>query len=148
LSFSSVAGIKALKIRTSARLKNTGQITGVKTMPRSLPYHPFKIQNLKYPKYSAGYITAILEEKDPEPDLLEAALKDVFEALGELSLSEEEAKQHLEKLDELLSKKGSDAIYSLGEWLNALGLKLTVTVCEEEQESPAEAAETSEVTVG
>ncbi|WP_017719050.1 helix-turn-helix domain-containing transcriptional regulator [Kamptonema formosum] len=117
-------------------------------MAKSLPYHPFLISYLKEPKESAGYITAILEEKDPEPELLEVALKDVLEAMGQPSLSEEEAKQHLEKLDEVLSKKGSDAIYSLGEWLNALGLKLTVTVCEEEQESPAEAAEPSEVTVG
>lgn len=99
-------------------------------MLKSVSYRPYKIECLKDPRLAAAYIEAILEEKDPEPELLELALRDVFEALGEPTMSSEEAKLHLEKLDKLLSKQGSDAIYSLLDWLDALGLKLTVTVPE------------------
>ena len=99
-------------------------------MPTSDSYRPYKIASLKDIKYAAAYITAILEEKNPEPELLQLALTDVFDALGESNLSSEEAKLHKEKLEKLLSKSGSEAIYSLGDWLNVLGLQLTVTVKE------------------
>lgn len=89
-------------------------------MLKSLPYKEDLISRLKNPEYSAGYIEAILEEKDPEPELLKHALQDVAEALGE--------KRHLEKLDRILSVAGSAEIYQLGLWLEQLGLKLTVTV--------------------
>ncbi|MCL1464188.1 DNA-binding protein [Argonema galeatum] len=89
-------------------------------MPKSVPYRESLISRLKNPEYAAGYIEAILEEKDPEPELLKQALQDVAEALGD--------KQHLEKLDLILSVEGSAEIYHLGLWLNELGLNLTVTV--------------------
>ena len=44
-------------------------------------------------------------------------------------MSPEQYELHLKKLDELMSQQGSDAIYSFGTWLKALGLKLTVAVC-------------------
>jgi len=102
------------------------------TMPKSLPYHPYKISNLKYPAYSAGYLTEIFEEEtgDLELGIMRKALRDVFEALGEPNMSAEDAKLHLEKLDVLLSQKGIATIYALASWLNALGLKLTVAVDE------------------
>lgn len=89
-------------------------------MPKSLPYKDYLIQALKDPVHAAGYIEAILEEEDPEPELLKHALQDVAEALGN--------EQHLEKLDRILSVEGSTEIYKLGRWLDKLGLKLTVTV--------------------
>jgi|GEM_PF-1066712 len=99
-------------------------------MVKSLPYHPFLIESLrKNPALSAAYITATIEEIDPEPELLKLALTDVAEALGQLKMTPEEYELHLKKLDELLSRQGSDTIYNLGTWLNALGLKLTVAVC-------------------
>jgi DNA-binding phage protein len=104
-------------------------------MVKSLPYHPFLISHLQDPAYSAGYITMFLneqEEGDLELGILLSALKDVFEALGEPNMSAEEAKLHLEKLDNLLSGKGTETIYALANWLNALGLKLTVAVAESE----------------
>ncbi|MCT7949822.1 transcriptional regulator [Ancylothrix sp. C2] len=106
-------------------------------MPSSLPYHPFLISHLKNPERSAGLLTVIFEEKDPEPELLEVALKNVFEALGEPNMTPEEAKLQLEKLDKILSENGSNVIYNLAEWLQKLGLKLTVTVAKE-QEVPVE----------
>lgn len=98
----------------------------------SVNYHPYKISNLQDPKYAAAYLTTILEQEDGDLELklLELALTDVFEALGKAKMSPEAAKLHLEKLENLLSKPGSVAIYSLGDWLAELGLKLTVTVDE------------------
>ncbi|HAG82037.1 MAG TPA: transcriptional regulator [Cyanobacteria bacterium UBA12227] len=112
-------------------------------MHKSLPYHDFLILQLKDPSYAALYIEAILEEEDPEPELLRLALSHVAEALT----SPEQTKQHLEKLDELLSKPGSEAIYSLGTWLNALGLKLTVTVSDEAKDKLKNTETASQITV-
>lgn len=95
-------------------------------MPKSLPYRDYLIQALKDPMHAAGYIEAILEEKDPEPNLLKAALQDVAEALGN--------EQYLAKLDRILSVEGSAEIYNLSLWLEELGLKLTVTVKSDENE--------------
>ncbi|MEK0180526.1 transcriptional regulator [Microcoleus anatoxicus] len=106
------------------------------TMPKSLPYHPYKISNLKNPAYSAGYLTEIFEEEsgDLETGIMRKALRDVFEALGEPNMSDEEAKLHLDKLDGLLSQNGMATIYALANWLNVLGLKLSVAVAEDEGE--------------
>ena len=99
-------------------------------MVKSIPDHPFLIESLrKNPALSAAYITATIEEENPEPQLLKQALTDVAEALGQPKMTPEEYELHLKKLDELLSHQGSDTIYNLGTWLNALGLKLTVAVC-------------------
>ncbi|MGI2902505.1 DNA-binding protein [Tolypothrix sp. VBCCA 56010] len=116
-------------------------------MPKSLPYHDFLISHLKDPSYAAGYIEAILEEEDPEPELLKMALSNVAEALGEQNMTPEQAKVHREKLDELLSQSNSEAIYNLGTWLNALGLKLTVTVVEKADDSNTDSVNNSEITV-
>jgi DNA-binding phage protein len=120
------------------------------TMPKSLPYHPYKISNLKDPAYSAGYLTEIFEEEsgDLELGIMRKALRDVFEALGEPNMSDEEASLHLEKLDGLLSQNGMATIYALANWLKALGLKLTVAVDREdegEQESSVTDVELVEV---
>jgi DNA-binding phage protein len=120
LCFYSVVEIKAPKSKTFPLLRNTGQITGVKPMPKSVSYRESLIARLKNSEYAAGYIEAILEEEDPEPELLKHALQDVAQALGE--------KRHLEKLERLLSVEGSAEIYQLGLWLNELGLKLSVSV--------------------
>ncbi|WP_236503504.1 helix-turn-helix domain-containing transcriptional regulator [Tychonema sp. BBK16] len=118
-------------------------------MSKSLPYHPYKISNLKDPAYSAGYLTEIFEEEegDLELGIMRKALRDVFEALGEPNMSAEDAKLHLEKLDILLPKEGIATIYALANWLNTLGLKLSVAVTEDEgeEESSVSAVELVEV---
>lgn len=116
-------------------------------MPTSRSYQEYLIQSLKDPVEAAAYIEAILEEKDPEPELLQLALGNVAEALGELNLSSEQAKIHKEKLNDLLSKHGSDAIYSLRYWLNTLGLKLSVAISEEVKDNNTNSASNSELTV-
>ena len=73
-------------------------------MPKSLPYHPFLIESLrKNSELAAAYITATLEEEEPEPELLKRALSDVAEALGQPKMTPEQYELHLKKLDELLS---------------------------------------------
>ncbi len=101
-------------------------------MPKSVPYHPFKIKSLKDPNFSAVYLTEIFEEEsgDLELKIMRKALRDVFEALGEPNMSAEDAKLHLEKLDGLLLQNGSATIYALTSWLKVLGLKLMVAVDE------------------
>ncbi|MEZ2250437.1 DNA-binding protein [Microcoleus sp.] len=119
-------------------------------MVKSVPYHPFLIEQLKDPAYAAGYLTLFLneqEEGDLDIGIFPSALKEVFEALGEPNMSDEEAKLHLDKLDVLMSQSGIATIYALANWLKVLGLKLTVAVAEEEggEESSVSAVELVEV---
>ena len=99
-------------------------------MPTSDNYQVYLIEALKDKIHAAAYLTAHLEDEEPEPGLLALALSNVFEALGEPNMSAEEASLHLEKLDVLLSQNGNATIYALANWLKALGLKLTVAVDE------------------
>jgi len=107
-------------------------------MPTSDSYRDDLILRLKDPNYAAVYLETHLEveeKEEPDPKLLRLALSHVAEALGEQSMTPEQAKLHLEKLDELLSEHGSEAIYHLVNWLNALELKLTVAVAEKADDS-------------
>ncbi|MFM9266897.1 DNA-binding protein [Tychonema sp. BBK16] len=116
-------------------------------MPKSLPYHPFLIESLKNPIDSAMYLEALFEEENPEAELLEMVLSNVAEALGQPKMSPEQYELHLKTLDELLSKQGSDAIYSLGIWLKTLGLKLTVAVCTDTEDNNVNAEISAQLTV-
>lgn len=98
---------------------------------RAISYQKHLRELLKNPEAAAEYMEAILEEKDPEPELLHLALRDIVEALGGPKMSSEEATQHRQQIDELLSRQGSEAIYHLAQLLKALGLKLSVTVSDE-----------------
>jgi DNA-binding phage protein len=119
----------------------------VKTMPKSLPYHEHRIEFLKDTKAAASYIEAILEEQDPEPELIRLAFRYVAEAQGEGKMTPEQLKQHYEKLDELLSQPVNEGIYRLGHWLNTLGLKLTVSVIENDNSQTINSDISSELTV-
>jgi DNA-binding phage protein len=103
-------------------------------VPTNNNYRDYLIKSLRDPEEAAAYLEAILEEQNPEPELLKAALLDVAEALGNTHISPDQSQFHHNKLDEILSQTGSNAVYSLSEWLNDLGLKLTVTVADQEQE--------------
>jgi DNA-binding phage protein len=116
-------------------------------MLKSLPYHPFLIESLKNPIDSAMYLEAFFEEENPEAELLKMVLSNVAEALGQSKMSPEQYELHFKTLDELLSKQGSDAIYSLGIWLKALGLKLTVAVCTETEDNNVNAEIPAQLTV-
>jgi len=97
--------------------------------PTSDSYQDYLISRLKDPAYAALYLeTHIEEEEDNEPELLRLALDNVFQALSSPKMSFDQAELHRQKLDEILSRPGSVAIYGLASWLNELGLKLTVNV--------------------
>lgn len=102
------------------------------------------------PSYAALYLETHLELDEgeaAEPELLRQALSHVAEALGELKMPSEQAKLHQKKLDKLLSQQGIEAIYGLGVWLKALGLKLTFTVDEEVKDKNINSTSNSELTV-
>ncbi|MCC3418794.1 MAG: transcriptional regulator [Microcoleus sp. PH2017_01_SCD_O_A] len=114
-------------------------------MPTSDSYQDYLIEALKDKIHAAAYLTAHLEDEEPEAGLLELALSNVFESLGKPNMSADDAKLHLEKLDTLLSGDGIATIYGLASWLKALGLKLTVAVDAGDEEIPANVAELAEV---
>ena len=97
-------------------------------MPISDRYQDSLIARLKNPNYAAGYLDACLAENEPDAELLHLVLSNIAQALAGDRLTPEEVKLHLEKLDRLLSNGGSEVIYNLAEWLQFLGLKLTVKV--------------------
>jgi DNA-binding phage protein len=103
--------------------------------PTSDSYHDYLVSRLADPSYAALYLeTHFEEEEDPNPALLKLALSNVLEALSRSNLSPEQTERHSQKLDKILSQQGSDVIYGLSQWLNELGLKLTVAVAEQEHE--------------
>jgi DNA-binding phage protein len=100
-------------------------------MPASEGEREFLIEYLKEPEHAADLLEAILEEKEPEPELLRNALKKVVEARLRIDSLSESAKQQWEKLDKMLSETGGSEIYTLVELLEALGFRLAVTLKEE-----------------
>jgi len=87
--------------------------------PASRDYRESLIESLKDPEDSACYLTAILEEKDPEPELFALCLGHVAAALGSDS--------DRQWVKDFGAKDKGQSVYELAEWLDSLGLKLTVT---------------------
>ena len=81
-------------------------------------HEEFLIDSLKDPEESAVYLAVVLEEVDPEPDLLPLCLGHVAAALGSAS--------DRQWVKDFSASGKSQAIYELAEWLDSLGLKLTV----------------------
>ncbi len=97
-------------------------------MPTSDSYLDALIEELKDPEMAAGSIEVALEleEKDPQPDMLRLTLKDVVEARVRMKNLSDEAKQCYEKLDKMLLETKAAEIYSLIEFLDALGFRLAI----------------------
>ena len=117
-------------------------------VPTSDSYHDSKISNLKDPNYAAAYLSLIFDEEeegDLEMGIMRQVLRDVFEALGKPNMSAEDAKLHLEKLDILLPQSGIATIYTLANWLNTLGLKLTVAVAQKDEGEKSDAVSAVEL---
>jgi len=110
-------------------------------MPTSDSYREYLIESLKDPEEAAGYIGAILEEKDPEPALLRNAIRKVIEARIRMNALSESAKEHHEKLDQMLTESGGSEIYSLVELLEALGFRLEVTVADMDLSAESESTD-------
>jgi len=110
-------------------------------MPTSDSYYESLIESLKDAEHAAGFIGAILEEKDPEPALLRNAIRKVIEARVRMNALSESAKQHHEKLDKMLTESAGAEIYSLVELLEVLGFKLEITVADLELPAESESTE-------
>jgi DNA-binding phage protein len=92
-------------------------------MPKSVDYHSSLIERLKDPEYAIAFIKAILEEPDPEPDLLRSALMDVATALGSAYMTPDQIQQHHLKLDQLLAQPSPQNLLELSNWLKPIGLQ-------------------------
>jgi len=93
-------------------------------MAKTEPYKEQLLQSIEDPEVAAHYLTACLEDEDPEVFLL--ALRDVAEAHG--GLRELARRTHLnrESLYRMLSKSGNPELRSLDSVLVSLGLRLAV----------------------
>lgn len=92
---------------------------------KSISYQSSVIERLKNPAYAAAYLNAILEEVDPEPDLLKSALLNIAEALGD-RLDPSVLNAHKDRLTILLSNSNPLSIVDLMTWLEPFGLRLLV----------------------
>ncbi|MFM9266131.1 DNA-binding protein [Tychonema sp. BBK16] len=97
-------------------------------MSRSDSYREYLIESLKDPEESAGYLEAILEEKDAEPELLRNAIRKVIEARIRMNALSDAAKHYHERLDKMLTASSGSEIYCFVELLEALGFKLEISV--------------------
>lgn len=95
-------------------------------MSKSTSYHEKLIQDLKDPLEAATYIEVVLEEGDPK--MLNKAIKNVIEAQGGVDKLSVSTKQCYENLAQKLSEQGEIEFYGLITLLDALGLRLAVSV--------------------
>ncbi len=97
-------------------------------IPTSRSYREYLISSLQDPERAAGNIEVVLEleEKDPQPDMLRLTLKDVVEARVQMNNLSEEAKLSYERLDKMLLETKGIEIYSLVEFLDALGFRIAI----------------------
>lgn len=98
------------------------------TMPTSDSYYESLIESLKDAEHAGAFIGAILEEKDPEPELLRNAIRKVIEARIRMNALSDSAKQYHERLDKMLTASSGSEIYCFVELLEALGFKLEISV--------------------
>lgn len=101
-------------------------------MPKTHSYHDYLIKSLEKIEESAAYIQAILEENEPESELLLTVLKDVVKAQGKVFIMTVCEQQNWEKLQELLKASGGEEIYRFIGLLKALGLKTEIAVSQGE----------------
>lgn len=129
-SFADLLNALGLKLTLFTKLADAGKIMDKGTKPTSDRYHDFLIERLQDREHAAGLIEAILEEPDPEPELLRNALRKVVEARAKMNKLSSEAKQHHDRLDKMLTESGCAEIYNCVELLDMLGFRVAVTVKE------------------
>lgn len=95
-------------------------------MPTTKSYHSYLIESLKDPDEAAAYLNATLEEGDSE--LLLLALNNVAEANSSTTNFSHSARLNKDNFHEIVSE--TSELCKLRALLDALGLKLTITVKE------------------
>jgi DNA-binding phage protein len=99
-------------------------------MPTHKSYHSYLIESLKDPVEAAAYLDAVLEDGDLEHILL--ALKNVAEARKSLIDATIETNTDWENCYQLLAQGETLGLPAIAALLNQLGLKLSVTVKQEQ----------------
>jgi probable addiction module antidote protein len=97
-------------------------------MRKSVPYEEVLYEDLKDPKEAVEYLNAAIEDKEM-PEVFLLALRDVAEAWGFTNMAETSGLNR-ENLYKMLSEKGNPRLSSLQALLDAMGMRLTVTVKE------------------
>jgi probable addiction module antidote protein len=94
-------------------------------MMPSLPYDTILYEDLRDPKYAAGYLTECL--KDPDPQVFLLAIKKVMTASG-ASQSEiaEVTGLHPVSVSRMLSEKGNPELRNILSILRSIGLDFQV----------------------
>jgi len=85
-------------------------------------------KRLRDPEYAAGYLTAVLAEKDQEAFLI--ALKDVVTATTGMGHLAARVKRNRASLYKALSANGNPTLETLQDVLNSLGLRVSVVLDE------------------
>ena len=93
-------------------------------MARSRSYETDLVEPLKDPEEAAEYLTATLEDGDPEVFLL--ALGTAADAHGGMGRLSKAANLNRESLYRMLSGQGNPRLRSLDALLHAMGLRLAV----------------------
>lgn len=93
-------------------------------------YHSYLIESLKDPAEAAAYLDAVLEDGELEAILL--ALKNVSEARQDLASTTDALNASWETCYQLLSRGEVPGIILVSSLLHDLGLKLSVTVRDEQ----------------
>ncbi len=83
-------------------------------------HEDFLIESLKDPEEAAAYVSAVLEEEKPEPELLPLCLGHVAAALG--------GEGDHQWVKDFGASNKSQVVYEFAAWLDRLGLRLTVDV--------------------
>jgi len=97
-------------------------------MTRNRKYEEILDEDLKNPAEAAEYLSACLENGEPEVFLL--ALRDVARARGGVAKLAELTELNREHLYRMLSENGNPELRSLEALLDALGFRLAVTLKE------------------
>lgn len=96
-------------------------------MPTSRSYQEYLISSLqKDRERCAAYIQAVLEEKDPEHELLLLVIKDVIDARMQTNSLSESAKLKWKNLEKMITESGGSEIYTFVELLDNLGFVVAI----------------------
>ncbi|HEY9703333.1 MAG TPA: transcriptional regulator, partial [Allocoleopsis sp.] len=91
-------------------------------------YNDFLMEKLTNSEHAAGFIEAILAEKDPEPELLRNALFKVIEAYKINDKLTESARINYQKLEQILTDSNGKEIYTFMQLLEDLGWKFSIFI--------------------
>jgi DNA-binding phage protein len=99
-------------------------------MPTHKSYHSYLIESLRDPAEAAAYLDAVLEDGNLEHILL--ALRNIAEARRDLIGTSHDSDADWEQCYQLLAQRKVLELTAIAALLNELGLKLSVTVREDQ----------------